>query len=232
MIFNGIHKTSLVNYPGKVCTVLFTSGCNLKCGYCYNGDLVNKNLDLEEYSEEEILGILTKRKKLIEAVTITGGEPTIYRDLPDFIEKVKTKLGFDIKLDTNGFNPDMIAQLLSDNLLDIIAMDIKTSPDKYSELTGVKADFDIVLKTLNIIKDSGIAYELRTTAIPGYFSLEDIDKIKQHIGYAKNYHLQQFIPENTMENSFSDLYPFKKEELLIFQQSILEFCDNCSIRGI
>ena len=232
MIFNGIHKTSLVNYPGKVCTVLFTSGCNLKCGYCYNGDLVNRNLELEEYSEEDILSILTKRKKLIDAVTITGGEPTIYKGLPNFIKKLKIDLGFDIKLDTNGFNPEMISELLQENLLDMVALDIKTSPEKYPALTGVKVDFNIIIKTLDIIKKSGIDYELRTTAVPGYFSLEDIKKIKDAIGHARNYHIQQFIPENTMEKSFSDLYPFKKEELSIFKESILDFCDNCSIRGI
>jgi pyruvate formate lyase activating enzyme len=230
--FNGIYKTSVVNYPGRVCTVLFVGGCNLKCGYCYNGDLVNNADALESYSSEDILSILKKRQNLIDAVTISGGEPTIYKGLLPFLKELKTLPGFSVKLDTNGLNPDIVKSALEENLIDMIALDIKTSPAKYSTLTAVEIDFSKVLQTLSIIKDYGVDYELRTTAVPGFMSIEDLEEIKAAVGTVTNYHIQQFIPDNTLDPAFSDLYPFSKQELESFRKSILTFAKNCSIKGI
>lgn len=234
MIAYGLQKTSLVNYPGKLCTVIFTGGCNLRCKYCYNKDLVdNPNPENHDtFDEDYILSFLLKRKKLVEAITITGGEPTINKDLPDFLGKIR-KLDFlSIKLDTNGFNPEMVKECLDGSLIDYAAIDIKTSPSKYPSLTGTDLDFQKIIESVNILKASGIPFELRTTAIPGYLSLEDIKEIGAALGDVPLFHLQQFVNENTLDPEFSSVHSFSKEELKAFEIALQKFAKSTSIKGI
>lgn len=232
MKFHGIHKTSLVNYPGKVCTILFVGGCNLKCGYCYNRELVSEFHTMEELTEESIISTLDSRKNFIDAITLSGGEPTIYPKLIPFLKRIKSKFKLAIKLDTNGLKPDVIKEIIDQDLVDMFAIDIKTSPDKYFSLTGVTVQFSDIVKSLNYIRDNDITYELRTTVIPGFFSIEDIELIKSELGTVGTYHLQQFVAENTLDPAFSDIYSFPKEKLMTFQNSILTFAEHCTIKGI
>jgi len=198
-----IQKTTLIDYPGKVAATIFVSGCNFRCLFCYNKDLVEGNI--EEISEREVFDFLESRKGLLEAVVICGGEPTIYSDLPEFISKIK-KLGFLVKLDTNGSNPEMLSKLD----VDYIAMDVKAPQEKYKEVTG--SDID-VQKSIDFIKNSGIDYEFRTTLVPGLIEREDIFKIAQRISPAKRYIIQNFQAQDTIidkdlrnKKSFEDEY--------------------------
>lgn len=214
MNFGGIIETSVIDYPKKISTVLFTIGCNFACHFCHNVDLITGNT--LTISEEELLSNLEKSSKLIEGVVLTGGEPTIYKDLPDFIKKVKD-LGFSVKLDTNGSNPDMIAHLINNNLIDYIAMDIKHNllePNKYKFITG-KEDLDVytILESINLIKKSTIDYQFRTTLIKEIHTVYDIYEISVTILNADLYVLQTFRPDIVFNKEWSNYRAFTSEEL-------------------
>jgi len=170
----GYLKTSLLDWPGKVSSVIFTVGCNFRCPFCHNKDLVTGE-SLIEIAEEDILADLPKRKKWIDGLVITGGEPTTQKDLAGFCTKVKN-LGLGIKLDTNGSHPEIVDNLLKRNLIDMCAMDIKTDKDAYADLVGTEIDIKKVEKTLRLILQSKIAFELRTTLVPGIHKLENVIK--------------------------------------------------------
>lgn len=231
MKIQGLQKTSLIDFPGKISAVIFTGGCNLRCRYCYNYDLVERHEEMETYSEEYVFNFLKKRKGLLDGVTVTGGEPTLRKALPEFIKKVKN-LGYEVKLDSNGFNPEMIDLISSENLVDYYAIDMKTSPSKYKDLTQVDVDISKLKKTINILKEKNCDFELRTTAVPGYLSMEDILEIKEFCSPIKKYFLQQYVNENTIDNSFEGIYAFSKEELFSFRDEIRTFADVCEVRGL
>lgn len=191
MIIKGFQPTTLIDYPGKIACIVFVTSCNFRCGFCYNKKLVDDTPELNEISQEEILEFLEKRKVLLDGVVITGGEPTLHNDLPDFIAKVKDK-GFSVKLDTNGTNPEMVKKLIDDKLIDYIAMDIKNSPEKYSETTNVKVNMEKINETIKLIRNSGLDYEFRTTAFPRMMTKEDFLKIGEWLKGSKKYCIQQF----------------------------------------
>ena len=192
MLIKGLQKTTLLDYPEKVASIIFTGGCNFNCDYCYNKDLPSQ----ETISEKSVLEFLKKRKHLIEGVVVTGGEPTINDDLPDFIKKVKA-IGLLVKLDTNGTNPKMLKQLIDDKLIDYVAMDIKCSKEKYELVAGVLVDVVSVDESVSILKNSGIDYEFRTTCTPD-MNEEDFEKIGKWIEGSKRYFLQRLY--NTTES--------------------------------
>jgi pyruvate formate lyase activating enzyme len=233
MFFSGVQKTSLINYPGFIATVLFTTGCNFRCKYCYNKDLVCSAADNNnQISESEVFEILNQRLKFIDAVVITGGEPTIQPDLINFMTKLRENFSLKIKLDTNGFQPDVVSLLIKNNLVDYLAIDIKTSPSKYKELINQNVDINLLKKNIKQIKNSKVAYELRSTIIPGFFNKSDIDEISKITGNIQTYNLQQYVNENTLDSAFKNLYPVTKDELIEIQKYILTFAHSCSIRGI
>ena len=210
----GLQKTTLVDYPGKVAATVFLGGCNMRCPYCHNPGLVFKTAEL--ISEESVLKTLSENKKWIDAVCITGGEPTIQADLPSFARKLKD-LGFLVKLDTNGTNLEMIKQLLRENLLDYIAMDIKGAPEDYEKACGVKVDVALVKKSAEIIMKSGVDYEFRTTVVPGFFDENVARKVGVWIRDAKRYYLQQFVAsEKMIDPKMQAVKPYFKEELKKF----------------
>src|SRR3989344_7127229 len=183
----GLERLSLIDYPGKIAATFFFSGCNFRCGYCHNPelvepDLIKKNLKI---SEEYFLNFLESRKGLIEGVCLTGGEPTINPDLPVFVKKIKEK-GFLIKLDTNGSNPKMLKNLFKEKLLDFTAMDIKASKDKYSLAINQSANLDNIQKSINLIQESKIEYEFRTTVAPWLIDKTEIEKIGQWLTGARS----------------------------------------------
>jgi len=234
MQIGGLQKLSLIDYPGKIACAVFLIGCNFRCGYCHNPELVlpEKIKKQPKISEKDFFDFLKKRKRLIEGVVITGGEPTIHSNLPDFIKKIK-KLGYLVKLDTNGTNPEMLRKLIKKKLVDCIAMDVKapvgakiqkskakTQNDnlkfnitKYNIITGVKKDLNKIKKSIEIIKNSDIDYEFRTTIIPTIHTKEDILQIAKDISPAKKYYIQNFKTEKTLDPKFKKIKPFTEKQL-------------------
>jgi pyruvate formate lyase activating enzyme len=231
MNIRGIHKTSLIDFPGKISSVLFSGGCNLRCGYCHNPELACNSLDLDRISNDDAFDFINKRKDLIDGISISGGEPTLSKNIDDFIHAIK-KMKLAVKIDTNGLSPDVIERLLEKNLLDYAAVDMKTSPQKYSLLTGTKVDFNRIRRTVDILKASGIDYELRTTCIPHFVTIEDFADINKSVGRVKNYYLQQFVNEVTLDLSMSSLEPYPLTTLRDFQNYVSTFSGHCGIRGI
>ena len=206
----GRQKSSFIDYPNKISTVYFTGGCNFKCPYCHNKDLVNSIGT--KFSEDEIFSFLLKRKKFIDAVCISGGEPTLQKDLYKFISKLKSE-GFFVKLDTNGYRPDVLEPLIKDKMIDYIAMDIKGPLYAYEKITGVKIDVDLIKKSIEIIKSSNIDYEFRTTICRELITTTDILEIAKMIKGSKSYSLQNFRDGDTVLCGKNRLTPYDKEEL-------------------
>jgi pyruvate formate lyase activating enzyme len=232
MNIRGLFKTSLVDYPGKVSSVIFTGGCNLRCGYCHNPELALNNPSLEKIEDEEVLAFLEKRKGLLDGVTISGGEPAMDRGLIPFLVKVKS-LGLSVKLDTNGFFPRVISECVEKKLINYAAVDVKTSPEKYPSLTGKDVSFSEILSTLDILKNSSIDYEIRTTCVPGFVTVDDIKKIGESVVGVKRYYLQQFVNIHTLlDSSIKMLTPYTVDYLKELKAEAEKFSDICSIRGI
>ncbi|MBR4830562.1 MAG: anaerobic ribonucleoside-triphosphate reductase activating protein [Bacilli bacterium] len=207
MKIGGFNKLTTQDFPGNLACIIFTNGCNFDCSYCYNRDLVDNKA--EEISEEEIFSYLNQRKKMLDGVVISGGEPTIWNDLIPFMEKVK-ELGLKIKLDTNGYRPDVLKEIIDKNLVDYIAMDIKTLFNEYYKIINKKIDTDKLIESIKLIKASKVDHEFRTTIIKGFHTVEDLDKIVDVID-GSPYYLQNFRMEDTVNDK--KLFGFTEEEL-------------------
>lgn len=219
----GIVKTSFVDYPGKICTTVFTPGCNMNCWYCHNYLLLQKNTP--DYYEEA-MNYLTLRKGLIDAVTITGGEATLQPDLEEFIKTVK-EMGYLIKLDTNGLRPDVLKRLLSKNLLDYVAMDVKAPLHKYNQVTRVNIKQENLLKSIELLKNANIDYEFRTTFTPD-LTLEDINEIGTLVEGAKNFSLQKY----NKPNKEGMLEERPREEVKKAYEILLNYVKNATLKGL
>jgi len=220
MQFGGIIPSSSIDYPDKISIVVFTPGCNFKCPFCQNYELVNYKTEIS--SEDQILSILKSRSKLIEGLVISGGEPTIQKDILDFLKKVRD-LGLSIKLDTNGYNPEMLLKLLNSNLVDYIAMDIKQDPlndEKYSQAAGIKIDTTKILESIALLKQSNIDYQFRTTLIKEFHTDVDIYNISTIIIGAKLYVLQAFRPITTLDPEWSKYHSYTKQEMQDLAETI------------
>lgn len=194
MILGGFQKLTLLDYPGKIAATVFTVGCSFRCPFCHNPELVDLRLAHNEESEKNFFEFLKTRKGKLEGVCITGGEPTIQPDIIEFIKKIK-QLGFLVKLDSNGTRPDVLKKIIDAKLADYIAMDIKNSLDKYDETSGAKVDKDRIRLSVNLIRNSNIPYEFRTTAVPGLHTEKDFDEIAKWLNGAQNYYLQEYREE-------------------------------------
>lgn len=209
--FGGIQKTTLVDFPGMVACTLFVNKCNFRCPFCQNPDLALGKATC--ISNREIMNFLKKRKGLIEGVCISGGEPTIYEDLVDFALELK-KMGYKVKVDTNGSKPEMVEELIRRKAVDYIAMDVKAPFEKYDIAAGVKTDKDALRKSISLILEGKIDYEFRTTVVPKIIDKEDIEKICLEIRGAKKYFLQQFVNSKPLlDKSFSEVQPYTKSVL-------------------
>lgn len=190
MVICGYQKTTLLDYPGHVAATIFTGGCNFRCPFCHNSDLLCSPATL--ISQEEIFAFLEKRKNILSGICITGGEPTLQTDLAEFIEKART-LGYKIKLDTNGYRPEIISNLLNKNLLDYIAMDIKTGYSNYAKVSGISnLNIGTINKSISIIENSGIDYEFRTTVVKELHTEQDFWEITEMISPDSPYYIQSF----------------------------------------
>lgn len=230
MNISGIQKLTLLDFPGKLACTVFTSGCNFRCPFCHNASLVLPGMS-EHIDESEVFSFLKKREGILEGVCITGGEPCLQSDLESFIEKVKA-LGFSVKLDTNGSFPEKLSALLEKGLLDYVAMDIKTSPERYAEVTGVTNEsfFENVKKSVELLKECGIPHEFRTTTAKELQNAEDLLKIGQWLKGEKHYFLQQY--ESSGELVGKEMTPYEKEELEEFKKLMENFVEDVEIRGI
>ena len=231
MLIGGLQKTTLIDYPGKIAATVFLIGCNFRCPFCYSSELVlpEKIKNQPEFSEKDFFKFLKSRKELLESVVICGGEPTINKDLPDFIKKIK-KMGFLVKIDTNGSNPQMLKILIDQKLIDYVAMDIKGPKEKYDEFTGKKVNIRKIQKSIDILKEGRIDYEFRSTIVPSLHTRGDILNMAKWIKGAKKYYLQNFRPEKTIEPLFEKTKPYPQEFLLEIQKTISPFFEICRIR--
>jgi len=212
MRIGGFNKLTTQDFPGNLACIIFTNGCNFDCDYCYNRDLVESHAP--EISEEEIFSYLNQRKNMLDGVVISGGEPTIWNDLIPFMEKIK-ELGLKIKLDTNGYRPEVLKEILDKNLVDYIAMDIKALFNEYYKIVNRKLDTDKLIESINLIKKSKVDHEFRTTIIKGFHTIEDLDKIVEVVD-GSPYYLQNFRMEDTVINK--KLFGFSEEELKGIQE--------------
>lgn len=226
----GFNKTTLLDYPGKVACTIFLGGCNFRCPFCQNSSLVIAPDTQPECREEEIFKFLTKRKGILDGVCVSGGEPTLSAGLPDFLEKIK-KLGYDVKLDTNGSRPAVVKALVKAGLVDKVAMDIKACPENYPILTGISnPDMDAVRETVDFLMAGNLDYEFRTTVVKELHSEQDFRKIGNWIQGAKAYYLQAYKDsEGVLKPGFSS---YSLEELKKFRDILSETISLVEIRGI
>ncbi|KYK32262.1 MAG: anaerobic ribonucleoside-triphosphate reductase activating protein [Thermoplasmatales archaeon SG8-52-3] len=230
MKIGGIQKTSLLDYPDVISAIVWTIGCNFRCPFCYNKDIVLGNVHL--IPEKEIISFLKKRKGLIEGLVITGGEPFLQKDLSDFCEKVK-KLSYLIKVDTNGMYPKELKKLLEKNLIDYIAMDIKAPKKKYEKLTNIKLNIKKIEESIKLLQNSKIDYEFRTTFVPKLLSKDDIIEIAKWLEGSKKFYLQQFKPNIPLiSGKLEDFIPYTKKDLVDTLEEIKSYFDICQLRGI
>lgn len=226
----GFQKTTLLDYPGKVAATIFTGGCNFRCPFCQNGDLILRPDCIPPISEEEILSVLKKRRGILTGVCITGGEPTLQADLPDFISRVRA-LGYSVKLDTNGYRPDVLAELISSGLLSMIAMDIKTSLRHYPLVAGSESmDVSNIEKSAFLIRNSKIPYEFRTTVVKELHCLQDFEEIGQWISGAESFFLQSF--EDSDGVICPGYHSCSKEELTSYLSTVKKYIPNAALRGV
>ena len=255
MIIGGLQKFSLLDYPEQLAAIVFTQGCNYRCQYCYNPMLVRPDVHdkfknrasaspesgdqngrpqfsplVKAIFEDDFFVFLRNRQNKLDAVVITGGEPTLHEDLPEFIKKIK-QLGYKIKLDTNGTNPEMIAKIVKEKLIDYVAMDVKGSPRKYGEIIGVKPNLADIKKSIKIIMDSKLPYEFRTTIVPGLIEITDIKEIGELIKGARKWFLQQFKNETELVNTkWQSQRPYKSSEMEAMCKIAQNYVKICGIR--
>lgn len=229
-MINGFNKTTLLDYPGRLAATIFLGGCNFRCPFCHNTSLVLAPESQPIISDKEIFNTLKKRVGILEGVCITGGEPTLYPGLIGLITEIKN-LGFLLKLDTNGSNPDIIAKLINLNLVDYIAMDIKNSREKYCQTIGLnKVNIDKISESISILLSSNIDYEFRTTVVKDFHELSDFISIGKWINGGKAYYIQGF--EDSENVIKSGLTSYTLAELKEIQNVILPYVNQVSIRGV
>lgn len=226
---SGIQKLTLLDYPEHMACTLFVPGCNFRCPFCHNSELLGDSPEF--YDEREIMDFLKKRSGVLEGVCVTGGEPTLYTDLERFLGEIKA-LGYLVKLDTNGYKPEKIQALLDAGLVDYIAMDVKNSPERYAETVGLdpyKLDMSAIERSIEIIMSSGTDYEFRTTVATELFDEKSIAQTAQMIRGAKRYFLQAFVMRDTVPSK--TLTPPKQAMLSRYLEIVREFVPNAKIRG-
>jgi pyruvate formate lyase activating enzyme len=232
MIIAGLQKTTLIDYPGKIACIVFLAGCNFRCPWCYSSELVLplKIVKQPRISEKDFFDFLRERKGKLEGVVICGGEPTINKDLPQFIEKIKN-LGYFVKLDTNGSNPQAVKDLIGRKLIDYVAMDIKTTKEKYPMVFAEKIDLKDIEESVSLFKKSLIDFEFRTTVVNTIHTKEDFLDIAKWIGGQNvKYYLQNFRPEKTIDPAFEKIQPYKDQWLKDIAKEISPYFEECKVR--
>ncbi len=265
MLIGGLQKSSMIDYPEKISAIIFTQGCNFRCPYCHNPELINNfgscrnniissetknvlnpashinkheneipnmtyNIKTKQFMfRDDVLNFLKSRVGKLDGVVITGGEPTLQKGLEGFIREIKD-LGFLVKLDTNGTNPDILQRLLDENLIDYIAMDIKSPIEKYNEIVCANVEVESILKSIELVKNSNLGYEFRTTVVKSQLTLEDFEKIGGMLSGAEKYYLQKFIPTKTLDENFMTQATYSDEEFADIILLIKKYVENVEVR--
>ncbi len=230
MIIGGLQKLTLLDFPGCVACTVFTVGCNLRCPFCHNPDLVFNPPEDMGISEDEFFAFLGKRKGLLDGVAITGGEPLLHSDIGEFIAKIKS-MGFKVKLDTNGTFPERLEKILAEGNVDYVAIDIKNTFDKYAETVGIKGfDTSLIKRSIKVLQDSGVAHEFRTTVVSPLHRAEDFGKIAKQVEGSENYFLQSFVDSGNLLNG-EGLKEMPHEELEKALENAKKIIPHSKIRG-
>lgn len=224
----GIQKLSLVDYPGHVAAALFLSGCNMRCGYCHNPELVLPERLAPSIPVDEAMKFLQSRIGRLDGVVVSGGEPTIHADLPQLCRQIKS-LGFDVKLDTNGTHPGMVKEMIQEGLVDFIAMDVKGPLDKYVEIAARPIDLDAITENIKLMIHSGISHEFRTTVVREQLSVDDFEKVGKLVKGAKRFALQHFQPGITVSPQFANYHTFTEDEFKQAKKIMERYVDECVI---
>lgn len=219
MLIGGFQKFSLIDYPAKISAVIFSQGCNFRCPYCHNPELVYPQSFQKLIPENSVFDFLSQRQNKLDAVTITGGEPTLHKDLPDFIARIK-EMGFLIKLDTNGSNPVMVKQLIDNCAIDYLAMDIKAPFFKYHQVVRAVIDISSIKQTISLIRNSSLDYEFRTTLVENFLTVDDVLLMGSMLNKAKRYSLQQFVTTDKFENRSDSYSSFSKESVQLLKNRL------------
>ena len=226
----GFQKLTLLDYPGKVACTIFIGGCNFRCPFCHNADLVINPNKQPEIAEEKIFATLKKRQGILEGVCVTGGEPTLFPELKDFLKRVK-ELGYAIKLDTNGYKPEVLIDVVEAGLVDHVAMDIKNTLTKYTETVGLdEMDFTRIQKSIDFLKQGSVSYEFRTTVVKGLHTMDDMEAIGKLISGAKQYFLQSYQESNHVISPIFNSY--NKEELEQMRDIVAPYVEHATLRGV
>lgn len=245
MIIKGLQKTTLLDYPGKVACTIFFFGCNFRCPFCHNKELIleKESQKIKTYTEREILEFLEKRKGKLEAICLTGGEPTLNENLPEFIKRIKA-LGYLIKLDTNGVNPEMVENLIKDQLIDYVALDYKGPMEDYKKYINKSNKTNNLIRqvkrTIEILLKNKVSFELRTTVVPTLHNKEDLLEMVKDLKellttsylLRVTWYLQQFRPKNCLEPKFDKIKPYDKQWFEEILKEIKNYLPNTKLRGI
>ncbi|HKJ05788.1 MAG TPA: anaerobic ribonucleoside-triphosphate reductase activating protein [Geopsychrobacteraceae bacterium] len=230
MRIKGFQGTSLLDFPGRLAALVFTGGCNLTCPFCHNPGLVLNPGQYPDYPIDELLVDLRQRSGFIDGVVVSGGEPTLEPGLEGFLSEVK-QMGLQVKLDSNGLLPDVLQRLLGRDLIDYLAIDLKTSPNRYSELHNHAIESGPLLKTISLAKSAGCEYEFRTTCVPGLVDADDIKAIGKAIKGARLWVLQQFAPHHSLDETLRDVEPHSSQTLRSLSTLAADYAAEIKVRG-
>ena len=230
MLIKGLQKLTLLDYPGMVACTVFLGGCNFRCPFCHNGSLVLPERMGETIDLDSFFAFLDARRGRLQGVCVSGGEPTLQADLPEFLAEIKAR-GFSVKLDTNGTNPEMLFSLINDGLVDYVAMDIKNSPEKYLQTAGLNAEFLLrgVKESASLLMQGRVDFEFRTTLMKELHSVEDMRAIGQWLAGGEKFFLQTYREEGDL--IVGGFTPFTKEETERLLQIVKLYLPNAEIRG-
>ncbi len=232
MEIKGFIETSLIDWDGKIASVLFLPGCNFRCPFCHNSQLVQRPEELPTVEWGSVESRLSRHRGWVDGVVVTGGEPTIHAELPSLLRALK-ELGLKTKLDTNGFLPEVLRHLIESKLVDYVAMDIKAAPDeRYGKAAGVKANLQLIEASIELIMGSGLDYEFRTTVVPLFMRKGDIKLIGQAIKGARLWALQQFKPAHSAQDQLQRIWPYADEILLAMRDEGAAWVELCVARGV
>ena len=230
MRVKGFQGTSLLDFPGRIASLIFFGGCNLTCPFCHNPTLVQNPEQYPDYPLDVLLDELKNRASFIDGVVISGGEPTLDPDCIVLLREIKA-LGLQIKLDTNGLRPDRLAAMLDESLLDYVAIDLKTSPARYGEMHTAPVDLQALGKSIDLLMASGVDYEFRTTCVPGMVEAADVDTMGKAIRGAKLWVLQQFVTEQEMITDLQ-LEPYPDSVLQAYREQAKKYVEEVTLRGV
>jgi pyruvate formate lyase activating enzyme len=225
----GLQRLSLIDYPGKLCATIFTAGCNFRCPYCYNEDIVLDYPAMPKMPEDKIIEFLHPRLGFLDGVCVTGGEPTIHRELPKFLGRLKS-IGSLVKLDTNGSRPKALAYVMEKGLVNYIALDVKVPLGRYEETVRYRVKPEGLKETIKLIRRSGVDHEFRTTVVPGLLDGDDLEEIAMTLAGSKRYVLQQFRPGKTLCPDFKDVKPYSEAEMRQFRDRVAPYFAETKLR--